>query len=147
MLQTNFSKLDLVLRKFFGPHAAKIELRIFKRILTIEKNTRIESSIIIKDPDIAKNIFESYGDPDKKKILDLLLDKPKSIPSTIVESNLPPASTYRRARELIRDGLLTMVGHANASDGRKVNEYTTTFNRATFDIQKQKSLCEYKIAK
>ena len=131
----DFSKLDLVLRKFFGPHAAKIELRIFKRILDVEKNRGVESSITIKDPIIAQNIFESYGDPIKKIILDLLLKQPKSIPEAINEAKLPPASTYRRAKELIRDGLLTMVGYSKASDGRKVNEYTTTFNRATFDVQ------------
>ena len=135
---SDFAKLDLVLRKFFGPHAAKIEMRIFKRILTVEKNNkRSESSITIKDQHIAKNIFESYGDPDKKKIMDILLDRPKSIPNAIAESKLPQASTYRRSRELIRDGLLTLTGYAKASDGRKVNEYTTTCKSATFDVQKE----------
>ena len=131
----DFSKLDLVLRKFFGPHVVKIELRIFRKILSIEKNKRTESSITIKDPRIAKMVFESYGDPAKKVILDILLNESKSIPETIIESKLPQASTYRRARELIRDGLITMVGHSKAKDGRKVNEYETTFNKATFEVQ------------
>jgi hypothetical protein len=30
-----------------------------------------------------------------------------------------------------------MVGHTQASDGRKVNEYTTTLNRAIFDFQEK----------
>ena len=132
----DFSKLDLVLRKFFGPHVVKLELRIFKKILSVEKkNKRSESNITIKDPRIAKIVFESYGDPTKKVILDILLNESKSIPKAIAESKLPQASTYRRARELIHDGLITMVGHSKASDGRKVNEYETTFNKATFEIQ------------
>lgn len=131
---SDFAKLDLVLRKFFGPHAVKIEMRIFKRILAVEKNNH--SSITIKDQRIAKNIFESYGDPDKKRIMDILSNEPKSISSTIAESKLPQASTYRRVRELIRDGLLTLTGYAKASDGRKVNEYMTTCKSATFDVQK-----------
>ena len=132
----DFSKLDLILRKFFGPHVVKLELQIFKKILSVErKNKRSESSIIIKDPLTAKMIFESYGDPEKKVILDILLNESKSIPETIGESKLPQASTYRRTRELIRDGLITLVGHSKASDGRKVNEYETTFNRAIFEVR------------
>lgn len=53
----------------------------------------------------------------------------------IAKSKLPKASTYNRIRELIQDGLLTMVGFTKASDGRKVNEYATTFSRTVFEIQ------------
>ena len=132
----NFSKLDLVLRKIFGNNVEKMERRIFKRIVELDKKDN-ESMITIKDPQITKMVFESYGDPIKKTILEILLKKPKSIPQAITESKLPQASTYRRAKELIKDGLVTMTGHAKASDGRKVNEYETTFNRAKFDVQEK----------
>ena len=71
----------------------------------------------------------------KKVILDLLLNEPNSIPEAIVKSKLPKATTYSRIKELIRDGLLTIVGHTKASDGRKVTQYSTTFNKAVFEIQ------------
>ena len=132
---SDFSKLDLVLRKFFGKHTTNIESKIFKKILSISDETKTESVIKIKDSDVAKTIFEAYGDPAKKIILDLLLHESKSIPETITKSKLPKASTYNRIKELIQDGLLTMVGFANASDGRKVNEYATTFSKAVFEIQ------------
>ena len=132
---SDFAKLDLVLRKFFGNSAAKMESRILKKVITVEKKGKEEPSILIKDPNTAKIIFEAYGDPVKKVILELLLKQPKSIPEAILQIKLPQASTYRRAKELIRDGLLTMAGYTKASDGRKVSEYTATFNRATFDVQ------------
>ena len=72
--------------------------------------------------------------PPKQVILDLLLHESKSIPEAIAKSKLPKASTYNRIKELIQDGLLTMVGFTNASDGRKVNEYATTFNKTVFEI-------------
>ena len=131
----DFSKLDLVLRKFFGKHTTNIESKIFKKILSVGKNTKTESKITIKDPSVAKAVFESYGDPAKKVILDLLLNEPKSIPEAITKSKLPKASTYTRIKELIRDGLLTIVGHTKASDGRKVTKYSTTFNKAVFEVQ------------
>ena len=130
----DFAKLDLVLRRFFGKHTTNIESKIFKKILTVEDDTKNESTITIKDPSIAKEIFESYGDPAKKVILDLL-NKPKSIPEAIAKSKLPKASAYNRIKEMIQDGLLTPAGYAKASDGRKVSEYVTTFNKAVFEIQ------------
>ena len=130
----DFAKLDLVLRRFFGKHTTNIESKIFKKILTVEADTKNESTITIKDPSIAKDIFESYGDPAKKVILDLL-NKPKSIPEAIAKSKLPKASAYNRIKEMIQDGLLTPVGYAKASDGRKVSEYVVTFNKTVFEIQ------------
>ena len=132
---SDFPKLDLVLRKFFGKHTTNLESKIFKKILTVDKNSKNESVITIKDPNVAKAVFESYGDPAKKIILDLLLNEPKSIPEAITKSKLPKASTYTRIKELIQDGLLTIVGHTKASDGRKVTKYSTTFNKAIFEIQ------------
>ena len=131
----DFSKLDLVLRKFFGKHTTNIESKIFKKILSVNKNTKAESTITIKDPNVARAVFESYGDPAKKVILDLLLNQPRSIPEAITKSKLPKASTYNRIKELIRDGLLTIVGYTSASDGRKVTQYSTTFNKAVFEVQ------------
>ena len=131
---SDFAKFDLVLRKFFGNNAAKIESKIFKKVIVIEMKGKEAPSILIQDPDTAKMIFEAYGDPIKKIILELLLKQPKSIPETISQIKLPQASAYRRAKELIRDGLLTVAGHTKATDGRKVTEYTSTFNRATFDV-------------
>ena len=133
----DFSKLDLVLRKFFGNSVTKMERRIFKRIVDLDKKSAESPMIIIKDPQITQMVFESYGDPVKKTILEILLKKPKSIPQAIIESKLPQASTYRRAKELIKDGLVTMAGHAKASDERKVNEYESTFSRAKFDVQEK----------
>ena len=92
---------------------------------------------LIKDKEIGQTIFESYGDPIKKRMLNVLLADARSIPQAISDLALPQASTYRRAKELIKDGLITMVGHTNASDGRKVNEYETTFSRAKFDVKEE----------
>lgn len=132
---SDFPKFDLVLRKFFGKHTSNIESKIFKKILAVNDETKNESIIRIKDPHVAKNVFQAYGDPAKKIILDLLLHETKSIPEAIAKSKLPKASTYNRIRELIQDGLLTMVGFTKASDGRKVNEYATTFSKTIFEIQ------------
>ncbi len=144
---SDFPKFDLVLRKFFGRHTSNIESKIFKKILAVNDETKNESIIRIKDPHVAKNVFQAYGDPAKKIILDLLLHETKSIPEAIAKSKLPKASTYNRIRELIQDGLLTMVGFTKASDGRKVNEYATTFSKTIFEIQDENILINANVQK
>ena len=136
----DFAKLDLVLRKFFGKYTTNVESKVFKKVLSVEKNTKNGSLIRIKDLGVAKTVFESYGDPAKKVILDLLSDQPRSIPEMIIQSKMPKATTYSRIKELIQDGLLTLVGHTKASDGRRVNEYTATFSKAIFEIKEAKML-------
>ena len=142
----DFAKIDLILRKFFGKHTTNIGSKIFKKILTIDSNTKNESTITIKDSNVARTVFESYGDPTKKAILDLL-HKPKSIPETIAMSNLPKASAYNRIKEMIQDGLLTLSGYTKATDGRKVGEYVATFNKTVFEIQDQEMTVNVNVQK
>ena len=51
----DFPKLDFVLREFFGANTPKMERRILKRIIEIDKTE--ESMIIIKDPKITRSNF------------------------------------------------------------------------------------------
>jgi len=133
----DFKKLDLVLRKFFGNNVTKIEKRMFRKIIESDKKSTEPGMFLIKDKEIGQTIFESYGDSIKKRMLNVLLADARSIPQAISDLALPQASVYRRAKELIKDGLITMVGHTNTSDGRKVNEYETTFSRTKFDVKEE----------
>lgn len=132
----DFAKLDLVLRKFFGRHTANIEVRMFKKILAPEggrRGGRSSPGIKIKDRAVARTIFESYGDPAKKAILDMMR-RPRTIPDVITESGLPKASTYNRIRDLLDGGLLVQAGRAEAADGRSVNRFGATLRKAVFDV-------------
>lgn len=130
----DFAKLDLVLRKFFGRHTTNIEVKVFKKILVPEKKyDKDRSEIKIKDEEVAGAIFESYGDPAKKAILDMMR-LPRTIPDVITESRLPKASTYNRIKDLLDGGLLTPVGHAKAADGRRVNKFGATLRKIVFDV-------------
>lgn len=136
----DFAKLDLVLRKFFGRHASNIESRVFKKILTPVKGTKGNAILKIKDPIVAKTIFESYGDPAKKIILDMMTHKSRTIPDVITASKLPKASTYSRIKSLINSGLLSMVGHTKAKDGRSVSVFSATLYKTVFDVKDSKIL-------
>lgn len=132
----DFAKMDLVLRRFFGKHTTGVETRVFERVLSVAGAGR-EADITIRDPAVATALFESYGNPAKKAILDAL-QSPKTVAEAITVGRLPKASTYNRVRVLLQDGLLVLNGHSHASDGRRVAAYVATLTDITFKSRQDK---------
>lgn len=133
----DFAKLDLVLRKFFGRHAANVESKAFKKIMSLEKGYRGGgggATLNITHDTVTRYVFESYGDPAKRTILDMMR-RPMTVPDVISASGLPKASTYSKIRDLLNGGLLAAAGHAEASDGRSVKEFSATLRRVAFDVR------------
>jgi hypothetical protein len=127
----DFAKLDLVLRRFFGKHTTGVEVRVFSRILSA-KGSGGEADIVVREPSVAGALLESYGNPAKRVILDAL-QSPQTLTEAIATAGLPKASTYNRARDLLRDGLLVISGHSQARDGRRVTAYVATLTGITFE--------------
>ena len=133
----DFAKLDLVLRKFFGRHAANVESKAFRRIMSLEKGGRGGgggATLSITHDAVTRYVFESYGDPAKRAILDMMR-RPMTVPDVIAASGLPKASTYSRIRDLLDGGLLAVAGRAEARDGRSVKEFSATLRRVAFDVR------------
>lgn len=140
----DFTKIDFVLRKLFKNLTIKIERKIFKKILTIKHP---DGTIIINDIILTKRILESYADPVKSIILESLMNNPNSIPEAIAKCDAPQSSAYRKTKELIKDGLLTMVGYTTASDDRKVSQFETSINRTKIDIHDKGIILEIQLKK
>lgn len=136
----DFAKLDLVLRKFFGRHAANVESKAFRKIMSLEKGGRGGggggggATLNITHDTVTRYVFESYGDPAKRAILDMMR-RPMTVPDVIAASGLPKASTYSRIRDLLDGGLLAVAGRAEARDGRSVKEFSATLRRVAFDVR------------
>ncbi len=132
----DFAKLDLVLRKFFGRHAANVESKAFRKIMSLEKGGRGGggATLNITHDAVTRYVFESYGDPAKRAILDMMR-RPMTVPDVIAASGLPKASTYSRIRDLLDGGLLAVAGRAEARDGRSVKEFSATLRKVAFDMR------------
>src|SRR5712692_8779471 len=67
----DFTKLDSVLREFFGEGAEGLEKQYFDSIVTLEQESKTQNQnwITIKESSLAKLILEALGDEDKKNIL------------------------------------------------------------------------------
>ncbi|MFB5611012.1 MAG: transcriptional regulator [Nitrosopumilaceae archaeon] len=133
----DFYKFDSVLREFFGAGADGLEAKFLQKIVELEKVKNAKTEwITIQDQDLAKIFLESFGDPDKKAILNAVLDKPHIVSDILKNCKIPQTSGYRKINSLINDGLLIPNGQSITSDGKKVTKYETLFNNINIEIEK-----------
>ena len=133
----DFYKFDSVLREFFGAGADGLETKFLQKIVELEKvkNSKTEW-ITIRDQELAKIFLESFGDPDKKAILNSVLDKSHIVSDILKNCKIPQTSGYRKINSLIKDGLLSPNGHSVTTDGKKVVKYETLFRNINIEIEK-----------
>ncbi|MGI0089536.1 MAG: transcriptional regulator, partial [Nitrosopumilaceae archaeon] len=96
---------------------------------------------------LSKIILESFGDDDKKLIMNTLLDKSLIISEVLDRCKIPQTSGYRKINSLIQNGLLTTDGFITTNDGKKVNMYTSLFENLKIDIEKNKVIIKVKLRK
>jgi len=133
----DFNKFDSVLREFFGAGADGLETKFLKSIVDIDKPKKNSSGwITIQDQELVKVFLESFGDDDKKCILNTVLSNPLIVAKILETCNIPQTSGYRKINSLIKDGLLVQNGHSLTNDGKKVTKYETLFQNIKIDIVK-----------
>ncbi len=132
----DFTKLDTVLREFFGEGAGGLEKQFLENIVTLEEAKSQPNWVTIQDSHLSKIILESYGDEDKKNILNSVVDNPKIISEIIEATGIAQTSGYRKINSLIDDGLLIIDGHITSADGRTVNKYKALFENLSIHMEK-----------
>ena len=130
----NFHQLDATLREFFGPGADSLEKDFLERLVSLDARKKGEPWITIENQELARLILETYGDREKRMILDAALKKPNPILEILEDCKIPKSSGYRLINELVEDGLLTEEGNTTTSDGKKVALYTALFENIKIDI-------------
>jgi len=130
----NFQQLDATLREFFGPGADSLEKDFLEHLVSLDTRKKGESWITIENQELARLILETYGDREKRLILDAALKKPNPVLEILEDCKIPKSTGYRLINELVTDGLLTEEGHTTTSDGKKVALYTALFENIKIDI-------------
>ena len=144
----DFPKLDTVLREFFGDGAEGLEKQFLENIVTLEETKAQDPNwVAIEDPSLAKLILESFGDEDKKNILNTVLDESRIISEILEIAHIPQTSGYRKVNSLIDNGLLIAQGHVITHDGKKVSKYKSIFENITINIEKNKVVVKVLLAK
>ena len=131
----DFQKIDATLREFFGPGADEIEKDFLVDFISLDKTKKENSWVVIENQKLASFILESFGDPEKKRILEASFRQPNVIIDILENCNIPKSSGYRIIKELIQEGLLTEEGFSTTRDGKKVSKYTSIFENIKIDIK------------
>ncbi|VVC05820.1 Uncharacterised protein [uncultured archaeon] len=143
----DFTKLDTVLREFFGKGAEVLEKQFLENIVTLEETKNNEPNwVAIDDPSLARQILEAFGDDDKNKILNAVLDEFRTISDILKITKLPQTSGYRKINSLIDGGLLINQGRLTIQDGKKVNKYKSIIENLTINLKKNRVIVKALLA-
>jgi hypothetical protein len=129
-----FHTLDATLREFFSSGADAIEEDFANQLISINTPAKGRHWISIENRDLAELILATYGDKDKRTILEVAFMNPSVILQILEAARIPKSSGYRIINQLVDDGLLTEQGYAESSDGKKVSKYTTLFEKVNIEI-------------
>ena len=129
-----FYTLDATLREFFSSGADAIEEDFANRLISINTPAKGRPWITIANKELAELILATYGDKEKRIILEVAFNQPSVILELLETTGIPKSSGYRLINQLVDEGLLTEQGHAESSDGKKVSKYTSLFEKVTIEI-------------
>lgn len=132
----DFYKFDATLREFFGPKADSLEKNFLTPLISFDISKKGTVWIIVEDHDLIRLILESYGDREKRLILDTALKTPGPILDILESCKIPKSSGYRIISELMENGLLMEEGYNATSEGKKVSVYTALFENIKIEIER-----------
>lgn len=141
-----FEKFDLVLREIFGKGTDGIEKKLFEHIFQTKQTSSKEKWYTLSDSHLTSVILQSYGDPEKKNILESVSVTPKIIADILEKCDLPRTSGYRKVNSLIDDGLLTQSGFIT-SDYKRINKYVRVFKNLKINIDKSHVTIDVQLSK
>jgi hypothetical protein len=141
-----FSKLDSVLREFFGPGAEGLESRFIQNIIKVESSKKeSENWIVLKDQILAKTIIESFADEEKKSMLESVMNDSLAITDILDKCKISQSSGHEKISYLIENGLL--VSNGDVSDGENSRKYQTAFSNVKMDIEKKSMVVKIQLKK
>ena len=137
-----FHALDATLRELFGDGADALEADFLERIMSFAEpqgslatdNSR-DRWIKVEHSRLIEIILSSYGDIERRKILDSVIDQPNTISKILDTCMIPKSSGYRIINEMLEKGLLFEESVSKTSDGKKVSNYGALFHRVKIDIE------------
>jgi len=102
------------------------------------KNNGISDSgwITIKEKSLAKLLLETCADEDKKKILDVTINTPRTIREIEDVCKIPQTSGYRKINSLIEKNFLIPIGMMRVGGNKIVRQYVSVLDSIKINIDK-----------
>lgn len=131
----DFQIFDATLREFFGTGADTMEEEFKEHLVSLNTSSKGRQWMSIENQELINLILDSYGNKEKRLILNTALKSPNVILEILEQCNIPKSSGYRLISELVNDGLLTEEGSAKTSDGKTVSKYTALLEKIKIEIE------------
>ena len=140
-----FSKLDSVLQEFFGAGAHGLESRFVQNIIKIEKSKKeSENWVILKDQSLSKIILDSFADPEKKVMMEAVMDQPLALSAILDKCQISQVSGHDKLTHLVDNGLLVPVFD---TENENTPKYQTPFSNVKMDIEKKSIVVKIQLQK
>lgn len=135
----DFQIFDATLREFFGSGADTLEENFKEHLVSINASSKGRQWMTIENKELVNLILDSYGNNEKRMILNIALKFPNVILEILEQCNIPKSSGYRIIGDLVDNGLLAEEGHAKTSDGKTVSKYTSLFEKIKIEIDRDET--------
>ena len=99
---------------------------------------REKETVSANSENLATAILDSYGDTQKREIMNAVAKKPLTFPEIVEKCNIPLASCHRKIGHLIQQGLLTY----DDSNGSRSKKYRPAFKDVKIELDKDKVIVE-----
>lgn len=140
-----FYPFNETLREFFGNGTYGMLQKIFRNIF--EKKEGSKNTFVIKDKTFASQILETFGNEDKKSILQAVAGSSMSVAEILDKAGIPKSSGYKIINSLVDDGLLTVADQKTKNpDGNKVSTYKPTLSSIDIKIQNASIVIEIRFS-
>jgi hypothetical protein len=142
----DFTKLDLVLREFFGMGADGLEKQFLRKIITLENTkTHDPSWITLESKSLSKSILAALSDPDMNNIINSVLNT-SHVSSEILEiCKIPQEVGQAKIKSLIDQGLLVFDGFIETGDKDKSIKYRSIVEDVKIETEKNNIILRVKI--
>jgi len=130
-ISSDFPKVHFVMYDVLGHTTHKIEKDLARKMFSVCKKNRY--TITIHDKNLSEKILFSYGKRQKKVILDLLRDDSFSLFDVLNHTDISQSTFYRRAQELIFDGLIIENTSHGVTFENNCKKYTSLFSGFTIN--------------
>lgn len=136
----HFEKFHEVLKNNLDGDIEKFEKDCLGKVIQISESSGNHHLKIISKQ-LSDKIFDFFGDPETRKILQSLMGKSLTVSELLEKSGILKSPAYRKIENLLLDGLILQSGKF-LINSKRVSKFTCVFDKVRVTIAKDELVLE-----
>jgi hypothetical protein len=132
----HFDKFDKILKNYWSNDLEKFEKDCLKKVIQVNESKK-NYNIRIINRNLSEKIFEYYGDPETRCILQCIMCKSLTISEILKKSGVLKSPLYRKIENLLLDGIILESGKI-LTNNKRVSQYYCIFDEVSAMISKDR---------